>query len=154
MLVEIKSYIQDAWHTHKNKKTAFFWFGCIISVRKCLNNFFIRVGVFTTTLTSLSHVYKQAKMNCGVTVVVGIFSSSATTLIGNLQNATIMFDTRLVHLGSLFLISSADLLMSSASHITCIRCRWNTFSSSDTAGVYDAVASAQKDCSLIYCKKM
>jgi hypothetical protein len=55
--------------------------------------------------------------------VVGIFSSNAVTLIGNLQNVTIMFDTRLVCLGSLFLISSADLLMASASHITCIRCR-------------------------------
>jgi len=107
----------------KIKKTAFFWFGCIISVRKCLNNFVIRVGVFTTALTTLSHVYKRAKMSSGVTVVVGIFSWNAATLIGNLQNVTIMFDTRLVCLGILFLISSADLLIASASHITCIRCR-------------------------------
>lgn len=62
-------------------------------------------------------------MNCGVTVVVGIFSWNATTLVGTLQNATVMFEIMLVSLGSLFLICSADLLMASAKHIACIRCR-------------------------------
>jgi hypothetical protein len=61
-------------------------------------------------------------MSCGVTVVVGIFWN-ATTLVGTLQNATIMFEIRLASLGSLFLICSADMLMTSAGHITYVKCR-------------------------------
>ena len=140
--------------THKNKKeTAFFGLAVSSLSGNAWTISSVGLGFSPQLLTSLSHVYRRAKMSSGVTVVVGIFSWNATMLIGTLQNAIFMFDIRLVSLGSLFLSSSADLLMASVSHITCIRCRWNTFSSSDTAGVYDAVASAQKDCSLIYCKR-
>lgn len=149
-----KNCVQDAWYTKVKTKKNFFFFAASSVSGNAWTISSVGLGFSPQLLTSLSHVHNRAKMSCGVTVVVGIFSWNATTLVGTLQNATVMFGIRLVSLGSLFLICSADLLMASAKHITCIRCRWNTLSSSDTAGVYDAVASAQKDCSQTYWTKM